>query len=163
MLTFQLHFEGGDDILLPQIIKKNPNSSAYIQLWMQISTDLWALQNFFSLNVGNCPVTSLHSWPYLSTERGPRCGTWIGHYLVKLVVRLWVLWPQTTKHLENCMLPSNGICPDLSLGLSCDGSTSLHVQRLCLVMSDGDFSPSPTARLIHTFRLEDTLPTVTYS
>lgn len=34
---------------------------------------------------------------------------------------------------------------------------------LCLVPPDGDFSPSPTARLMHFLQLEDILPMVTYS
>lgn len=38
----------------------------------------------------------------------------------------------------------------------------IYIEALvCLDPLDGDFSPSPTARLVHSLHLEDILPTVT--
>lgn len=167
ILKFPLHIEVEQAFFSTKLFFFLKNSSAYIQLWMHTSTVLWALQTFSSWNTGKWAVTSLLFSTNLREKRVPRCRMWKGYYFLQLLgSSLGVLitdWEMRQERQETGFVQ---IATQLYHRMDqTDYMRSLiYTEALvCLVLPDGDFSPSPTDRLMHSLHLEDILPTVTYN
>lgn len=93
---------------------------------MHTSTVLWALQIFSSWNTCKWAVTALLFSAHLRKKEALGTGCEKGIVSCSSWGAPWEFWSQIGKRLKNCMLPRNGICPDLSPALSQDGSNSLH-------------------------------------